>query len=532
MAKNSYFQLENTEGGIYLNIIKAEGGRELTLNDLIAYCEKKSVPHSGPLALRTAFDEALNKGTKVKISDESITPFAGWCEYSKSTDNMRVIAVMYPGMIGRTAVNEQEVMADLANIKVKYGIDNSAVADMVMNGRFFEEIQIAAGTPAEEGYDAEITYHFNTKTDSKPKLNEDGSVDFHSLDIINKVNKGDVVATIRPEYAGKDGKDVCGSILKPKKVYKKSFKYSKNLAVSEDGLALYSLVTGHVALIDDKVTVSDEFVVETDVGNETGDIDFEGNVHIKGSVIAGFKVSATGNIVVDKVVEGAKITAGGNIILRHGIQGMNKGELRAGGNIVATFIESAIVHAGGGVQTDAILHSKVSAVGTIEVAGKNGYLIGGVVRGGQGITAKIIGSEMGTNTIVGVGSDPELTARLEELKKDIVVSNQNKEKLSQILTALRKRQETEGKLDAAKAELFQKSMKNSIMLDNHIKEIRAEYSKCNEMLTSNDNARIKITGSIYPGTKLEIGNMVFFVREKYDFCQFAVVEGDISRLNL
>lgn len=532
MAKNSYFQLESTDSGIYLNIINGEGGRALVLGDLMSYCDKKNVSYFGAVELRKAFEEAMSTGQKVRISDIGMPPFSGWCEYNKSADNMKVTAIMYPAMIGATSVTEREVMGDLTNLKVKYGINQRAITDIILNGRYFEEIEIAAGTPAVDGYDAELTYNFNTKVDTKPKMNEDGTVDYHTLDLINKVGVGDVVATIKPENPGKDGMDVCGAVLKPKKVYKKSFKYSKNLKVSEDGLSLISQVVGHVMLVDDKVVVSDEYLVNSDVGNETGDINFDGNVHIKGSVIAGFKVKATGNIVIDKVVEGAEIIAGGNIILQHGIQGMNKGTLSAGGNITATFIESATVHAGGTVQTDAILHSTVTATGNIEVSGRNGYIIGGAVRAGKGIEAKIIGSEMGTNTVVSVGSDPILVARIEELKKDIMESNQNKNKLGQLLTALRKRQEIDGKLDPDKTELLQKTMKNSIMLDSHIKEARAEFEECSSKIVKSDDAKIKITGTIYPGVKLEIGDLTMFMREKNDFCQYAIKDGEITRLNL
>ena len=139
--------------------------------------------------------------------------------------------------------------------------------------------------------------------------------------------------------------------------------------MSEDGLRLYSEVSGHVSLTDGRVFVSDTYEVAADVDSSTGDIDYEGNVVVRGNVITGFTVKAKGDIEVYGVVEGAYIEAEGQIILRRGMQGMNKGILKANGNIITKFIENAEVIAGGYINTDSIMHSKVSAKGDIVVGG-------------------------------------------------------------------------------------------------------------------------------------------------------------------
>ena len=531
MAHYGYFELENKSDGLYLKIVPADnGGNVPDFGELIRYCDAKNIQYESVVQLRTAF-EAASTGELVRIGG-NITPFAGWCDYIISTDLMKVTAIMYPAVVGMPEVDVNEVMTDLKNRRIKFGIMNDNISSMINEKKYFIPIDISIGQAPIDGYDAELTYNFNTEISSKPQINDDGTVDFHKLDLINKVNEGDVVAQIKPEDPGKPGMDVHGSVIKPKKVYRKTFKYSKNLRVSEDGLKLISLVTGHVSLQDEKIFVSDEYEIATDVNNGTGDIDFDGNVHIRGNVLAGFKVKAGGNIVVDGVVEGAEITAGGDIILQRGIQGMNKGVLTAGGNIASNFIENATVKAGKDIDTDAIMHSKVTARGNIEVHGRNGYLIGGYVRAGNMITAKTIGSEMGTNTIVGVGTDPELVMQTDNLKKQITKSAKDKEQLSQVITMLRKKQELEGKLEPDKVEMLQKAMKNIILLENSIKEMKNEYGNLSALLVENDNARVKITGSIYPGTKIEIGDISFFVRDKNNFCQYVRKGAEITRINL
>ncbi len=531
MAHSGYFQLENRNDGLYLTVVPAgEGGYTPGFEDFVRYCDAKNIPFDSVVGLKAAFD-AASAGKTVRMGG-NIIPFAGWCDYKISQDAMKVTAVMYPAAAGMAEIDAKEVAADLNNLKVKFGINKDNINRMISEKMFFVPVEVAAGQAPVDGYDAVLTYNFNTVASSKPQVNEDGTVDFHKLDLINKVNKGDVVAEIKPENPGQNGMDVHGTVIKPKKVYRKSFKYSRNLKVSDDGHRLISLVTGHVSLRDDKVFVSDEYEIASDVNNETGDIDFDGNVHVRGNVLAGFKIRATGNVAVDGVVEGAEITAGGNIILQRGIQGMNKGILTAGGNIASNYIENATVKAGKDIDTDAIMHSKVTARGNIEIHGRNGYLIGGYVRAGNMISAKTIGSDMGTNTTIGVGTDPELVMEIDKLSKQIAKSAKDKEQLSQIITALRKKQEMEGKLEEDKIEMLQKAMKNIILLENSIREMKNEYETKSALLVENSDARVKVTGSIYPGVKIEIGDISYFIRDKNNFCQYVRRDGEITRINL
>ena len=286
---------------------------------------------------------------------------------------------------------------------IKYGVDESKIQDFLNDREYCTDYVLAKATQPIQGRNAVITYHFNTDLTMKPKTNEDGSVDFHTLDIISRCKKGDLLATLTPLVPGKPGIDVFGKVIKPNKVNNKVLRHGKNISMSEDGLQLFSDVDGHVSLADDRVFVSNIYEIPADVDPSTGDIEYDGNVIIRGNVITGFTVKAKGDIEVYGVVEGAYIEAGGQIILRRGIQGMNKGVLKAEGNVISKFIENAEVIAGGYINTDSIIHSKVSAKGDIVVGGRRGSVAGGVIRSGTLISVKSSGSHMGTNTVLEVG---------------------------------------------------------------------------------------------------------------------------------
>ena len=67
---------------------------------------------------------------------------------------------------------------------------------------------------------------------------------------------------------------------------------------------------------------------------------------------------------------------------------MEKGVMRAGGDIISNFIESSKVHASGRIITDAIMHSDVEAADEIIVNGKRGLIVGGKIHSGLKITMK------------------------------------------------------------------------------------------------------------------------------------------------
>ena len=145
---------------------------------------------------------------------------------------------------------------------------------LMLKGRLYcTDVLIARATPPVQGSDAVITYHFDVDKTCKPAMDESGNVDFHQLDMIEKVSEGQLLATLQPADPGTPGTDVMGGELKPIKVKQLFLKHGKNIHLSEDGCEMYSDVSGNVTLVDDTVFVADQYEVPADVGPSTGDIE-------------------------------------------------------------------------------------------------------------------------------------------------------------------------------------------------------------------------------------------------------------------
>lgn len=524
-----YFQFSSKSDGLYVTVYPPKAGyKAASIDDAMYYIDKKKIPNCNTVALNEALIKGKTQTITIKISDGEVHQASEFGVYTISPDCMKVVAVFYPPFQGADCLDLEEIKRYVENIGVKTGIDEAAIRKFLEERAYGDEYIIAQGVEPRQGKEGYIEYLFNTDLKPSPKMNDDGTVDFHSLENVNHIKKGDVVAVLHPEDRGEAGKDVLGRAVMPGKVKHVIFRHGKNLAISEDGKNLITQVNGHIMLEEDKVFVSNTLEL-INVDTSTGNIDYDGDIQIKGNVIAGFSVKASGDISISGIVEGATIIAGGSITFNCGIQGMNKAVISAGGDIVSKFIESASsVTAGGNIETDSILHSKVSAKGSITASGRNGLIVGGEVKSTILVEAKTIGNEMGTQTLVGVGVDPAKKKRIDELKKSLQTTGENKIQLNQILTALRKKQQIEGKLDEAKQELQAKTMRNLIMLDQEISQQKREYEEIREQIGEEKNARIKVSKTAYVGTKLVFGDQYMFIKEKYDYCQFMKDGADIK----
>lgn len=474
-CRTGYFQFDSRNDGLYIIVYPPQnGGRTANIDDVMYYLDKKKI-ECDTAKLAQAVGAGSSTKTELKVSDEKVHQYSEFGDYRISADCMKVEAVFYPPFVGGGVLTSGEIIKDLQYLGVKHGIDNQIIEQILSHREYGEAYKIAVGTQPRDGSDGYIEYKFNTELKPRPKMNDDGTVDFHTLENINHVNKGDVVAVLHKEDRGDDGIDVLGRRVPPRKVKHVIFRYGRNLSQSEDGTELMSQVSGHVILENDKIFVSNVLEL-VNVDNSTGDIDYEGDVVVKGNVLAGFTVKATGDITVSGIVEGATVIAGGNITFNRGIQGMTR--------------------------------AVVKAVNMIE--------------------AKTIGNAMGTNTSVGVGVDPSMKRRVDELKNSLGKLGDNKIQLNQLLNALRKKQDSEGGLDEAKHELQMKTMRNVIMLEQEINKQKKELEELRGQIGEEKHACIKVSDAAYAGVKLTFGDQCMFLKQKYDYCQFVKEGADIK----
>jgi len=340
-----------------------------------------------------------------------------------------------------------------------------------------------------------------------------------------------VLAEIIPEEKGEDGVDIFGAVTAAREVKKASFNHGRNLEISEDGHKLLSMVDGHVSMVEGAVFVSDVYSVD-DVSTSTGNIEYHGNIEVKGNVCENFSVKTDGNVFVNGVVEGAVIEAGGDIVIARGMHGQNKGKLVAGGNIIAKFLSAAEVTAHGFVEAEQILNSKVVAGTEVHAEAGKGLISGGRVIASKAVNVKNAGSPMGTATIIEVGSDPETKKRQAILNKSVGERSKSISQMRQVL------ENTAMKIKSG-AKMTPDQIKNMKLLQQQYAESQeklqkelAELAQLDESLKYDDNAHIDIGGTMYQGVAVAISGATLTVKNEYTYCRLVKKGADITSTNL
>lgn len=528
--RNGYFKLVNTSGGFGIKVFPPQdGGEDIKIVELVHYLDELGIGYD-LTSLRQAVEEKIEK---VCFLCPGVCPAVDEkYKLEISSDYMSAVMRFFaPSETGKR-LSFNEIINDLRFKNIVTGIKINVLQNHFMSEDFYcMDLVVAQGKEPKHGEDDHIEYYFNTNVHAKPEMKADGTVDYFNLNMINHCKAGDLLARIIRAEAGENGVNIQGKTILPREQKRCMLRPSNNILLSEDGLSISSKVDGHVMLVDDDVFVSDVYTVEN-VDTSTGNIDYTGSVQINGNVASNYVVNARGNVVINGVVEGAQITAGGNIIIARGVNGMGKGVLKAGGNVIAKFIENATVEAKGYVNAGSILHSNVNAGTEIEVEGKRGFITGGHVQAGSQITVKTLGALMGASTIVEVGVDPKLKAAYTQLQKDVTELIKTL-KSNQTVIANFAEKRAKGARFSEEQIKYVKDI--ALKMETQKKELAIkskEMEDTREHFDLQSRAKVVVKGEVHPGTTIIIGELSMVVQNTYQFCRFEVVQGDVKSLPL
>lgn len=525
-AVNGHFQILLGNDATYLRLFPPTGGGEpIRVDEMRDYLVSKGF--NIDVVMLNAAVHKITRPADLKIANKKTLPCSESMSVTISPDKMTATCRFYPPSTQGSSMTKGDIISDLNFNGIKMGIDEREIDHFLKHRHYCRDYVLARGTMPTLGSDAKIEYFFNTDHNARPRQNEDGTVDFFHLDIISKCVKGDLLARLTREVKGEAGFNIVGDKLLPREVKRLNLRYNRHCELSEDGLSLTAKCNGHVSLIDSQVFVRDIYEV-VDVDTSTGDIEYQGNILVTGNVKAGFTVKAEGDVEVRGVVEGATIEATGDVIIARGMNGMSRGVIKAGGNVIAKFFENTTVTAEGYIRSESVLHSKLSAKGDIEINGKHGFITGGIVRSRGTVSAKTIGTELGVSTEIEVGADPSIKIKSKSLEQEIAKEQKQITQVEPILATLTKRLKSGDKLTVDQIRYFKQLSGEYKELKQHLQQDNDEYvSLLDEIEHTKVESVIKVSQIAYPGTKLTIGDISLTLTTQTSHSRFVKEAGEI-----
>ncbi|MCT4633739.1 MAG: FapA family protein [Firmicutes bacterium] len=422
-------------------------------------------------------------------------------------------------------VTKSEILEAINTSGVVFGLKDESVDLIAQNPRIANKMPIASGIKHEDGKDAVIEYLIDFEGKNKPKELHNGKVDFKDMSFVHVCEKDDVIAVKKPAEEGTDGKTVTGKVVKAKIGKDQVLKIGKNTVLSEDGLKLIAAADGNAKFIAGKVDIIEVLEIQGDVGVKTGNISFNGRLVINGNITTGFRVVSQNDIEINGIVESAQVYSNGNIVIKGGVQGNDDAVLRAGGDIHANYINSALVYAKGDIHADSIMHCDVTSDGSIISHGKKGMIVGGEIKVRKHIDARTVGAEMGTITKLTLGVDSKISEEYQALQSEIKDFKENITKLNQALNLIRKQlQASPGNPEITN--IMNKTMVTKDEYNEKLKASMERFKELNELIESLMGAYVSAE-EFFPGVKIKIGNSHYVVKTKMDNTTIKKSEGEI-----
>ncbi|MEW6751209.1 MAG: FapA family protein [Candidatus Latescibacterota bacterium] len=311
------------------------------------------------------------------------------------------------------------VMQCLGDRSVVEGISRStveqAVSCVVSGTHECGAVSVALGRAPEHGQDGLVQYLLQVPGGQE-----------RQADVGIPVQAGQALVRRRVATRGVHGVTVHGEMLPARDGQDRSVTVGDNVQSERKGNleTLRAAAEGAMRTAGDTVFVVRVLTVRSSVNFDTGNLDFQGQIRIAGSVARGFSVRAEDAVVIGGSVEpGGSVQARGDVQVSGGIVG-GRTRLSAGGSVWAGHVEEAAVTAGGDIVVrQQATRARLVAGGGIYVGNgsseEGGNLTGGEAWGRRGIRVYMAGTRAGESTLLAAGLLPQQGERLDKINESL-----------------------------------------------------------------------------------------------------------------
>ncbi len=540
--ENGHFLIDHQDGRAWLRVIPpGKKGRPVALKDVMARLELFQLEGYDPLHVEEIVEDADAEAHDIcawKLPDAVDAQLT----VDIDEDGMQAHLTVEPPRHGGRAVDREMIETALREAGVVFGVDEDIVASLDA-GTYADpnagsrrrdpendaprnfpplsskerklRVRIAAGTSPAPGRSGRIVHRYALRPRAAPARpsDEEARVDFRKLNVIQTCNAGDLLASVEPPADGRSGRTVTGRELAPRAGESAELVAGKNTrleAAPAGEQALYAEMAGQVRISPDsdrRARIDIEEILELEaVDYSTGHIDFPGTVHVAGTVLDGFEVRATGDILVEKTIGNVHLRAGGDIILAGGAYCRGEGAIEAEGAVYARFVQDAFLYAGEDVLIDeAAINANLSAGRDIILEGGRGELIGGNSLAGRSIRASKIGARAETPTYLTVGVSPDTMAKIRELDREHLEKQATLRRVERHLLQIDEARKRGREPDEAGQEAEPKLRHILATYTEIIANLEDQRRLLSANTTPNPAAGVEARDIVYPGVEVHFG---------------------------
>ncbi|MCP3900735.1 MAG: DUF342 domain-containing protein, partial [Desulfobacteraceae bacterium] len=282
-----------------------------------------------------------------------------------------------------------------------------------------DPVVIAKGRKPKKPKNAEVKYHFSVDFKEAGKVDPDGRIDFKDRGDIPFVEKDTFLAVkIFPED-GIPGLEVTGEVIPVEEPLDMAFGLGTGVRASEDGVKIYADIDGQPGVDPlGNISVFAELKIDGDIGFESGNIDFDGNITVTGVLKEGFSVKGA-SLTIEQI-EGADVDLTGNLNVSSGI--VNANLIKVKGDIHAKYVNNSKIYGFGDLEIQKeILDSKIRLSGAC--INEKGTIIASDLCAKMGISGGNIGTIGSRPSTLKVGVDDHTNFLVKKIDSELKVNN-------------------------------------------------------------------------------------------------------------
>ena len=420
-------------------------------------------------------------------------------------------------------IEESDVYSLLSKNGISFGVKKEVISNMIADlDDIAFPLLIAEGEAPQKGEDGFIKLE---SVEKKQDIQSNEVFNFRNVRQIPSVKAGHLVATIYPSKPGIPGRNVLGQPVSA--IKGKPFPLTLGKNIAETNGKLYATADGQLSLLGKKINVLPVYEVNGDLNLKIGNIDFIGNVTIRGNVPSDYVVKAGGDISIYGLVEGAQLEAGGSIYISGGIVGFAKASIHAKGDIIASYINQCQVYAGKNIEANGtILHS-------VCIAGENvqsltGSIIGGLISAGTHVRAKDIGNALHTKTEIQIGTNNNLFEEEKRIRKEMDTIKAQLQKVLLILQKLAEKYKRTSTLSEDEILLLKRDKLTQTELTKKLELLESELSELSSKQKETAANNIVAIGNLYPNVYVQFGKYKRIINQLFHQVKAQLVNNEIS----
>ncbi|MDQ3000806.1 MAG: FapA family protein [Fibrobacterota bacterium] len=378
-----------------------------------------------------------------------------------------------------------------------------------------ERLAAEAANPPVPGENARIDFIVDPTMKFKP-VEEGGSVDFHNVNLIKPVKKGQPLAKRIPAGLGIHGIDLFGNPVPAPDGEDVELPMGLNTELSKtDPNMVIAAVSGFLQRKDGLLSVNECFVVDGSVDYSTGNIAYEQSAIIRGDIADGFTVNVGGALEVGGAVGEARMMVGGDVLIKKGFVGAGHGLITAKGGVNLGFCSNQTLRAHGDVVVEKeAFNCQIYSRKGISIYGP---LVGGLTMAFREITCRVAGNDLGTKTELEVGMDYILHENKVLLEEKLKEMTAHLGKINQKLTRFREVYRTRKRFTSTEAKMMLELRDMQEKIQFHLPDLERRRLDILEQIRQGflrEGLCVKVEKKVNPGVVIKVGTEIFRVQEE------------------